>query len=37
MWMARQFPTVPFERYVDDAVVHQHQRLKAETCVELRI
>jgi RNA-directed DNA polymerase len=22
MWMARQFPTVPFERYVDDAVVH---------------
>lgn len=22
MWMARQFPSVPFERYVDDAVVH---------------
>jgi RNA-directed DNA polymerase len=21
-WMAREFPTVPFERYVDDAVVH---------------
>jgi group II intron reverse transcriptase/maturase len=21
-WMARQFPSVPFERYVDDAVVH---------------
>ena len=21
-WMARQFPGVPFERYVDDAVVH---------------
>ena len=22
MWMAREFPGVPFERYVDDAVVH---------------
>jgi group II intron reverse transcriptase/maturase len=22
MWMAREFPTVTFERYVDDAVVH---------------
>ena len=22
MWMAREFPVVPFERYVDDAVVH---------------
>lgn len=22
MWMAREFPSVPFERYVDDAVVH---------------
>ncbi len=22
VWMAREFPTVPFERYVDDAVVH---------------
>ena len=21
-WMARQFPSVPFERYCDDAVVH---------------
>jgi retron-type reverse transcriptase len=21
-WMAREFPTVPFERYADDAVVH---------------
>ena len=21
-WMAREFPTVRFERYVDDAVVH---------------
>ncbi|WP_432989816.1 group II intron reverse transcriptase/maturase [Dactylosporangium sp. CA-233914] len=22
MWMARMFPTIPFERYVDDVVVH---------------
>ena len=22
MWMAREFPGVPFERYVDDAVIH---------------
>ena len=22
MWLARKFPSVPFERYVDDAVVH---------------
>src|SRR5260221_4446744 len=22
MWMAGKFPSVPFERYVDDAVVH---------------
>lgn len=22
MWMARQFPAIPFERYADDAVVH---------------
>ena len=22
VWMAREFPAVPFERYVDDAVVH---------------
>jgi RNA-directed DNA polymerase len=22
LWMARKFPSVPFERYVDDAVVH---------------
>ncbi|MET7783685.1 group II intron reverse transcriptase/maturase [Streptomyces sp. NPDC005388] len=22
VWMAREFPTVPFERYADDAVVH---------------
>jgi hypothetical protein len=21
-WMARQFPTVPFERYADDGVIH---------------
>ena len=22
MWMAREFPTIPFERYVDDVVLH---------------
>jgi len=22
MWMSREFPTIPFERYADDAVVH---------------
>lgn len=22
VWMARSFPALPFERYVDDAVVH---------------
>jgi retron-type reverse transcriptase len=22
LWMAREFPAVTFERYVDDAVVH---------------
>jgi RNA-directed DNA polymerase len=29
-WMARQFPTVPFERYVDDAVVHCVSQAQAE-------
>ncbi|WP_156249763.1 reverse transcriptase domain-containing protein, partial [Lentzea aerocolonigenes] len=30
-WMAREFPTVPFERYVDDAVVHCASKAQAET------
>jgi group II intron reverse transcriptase/maturase len=29
-WMARQFPSVPFERYCDDAVVHCVSRRQAE-------
>jgi group II intron reverse transcriptase/maturase len=30
LWMAREFPNVPFERYVDDAVVHCVSRRQAE-------
>lgn len=30
LWMAREFPTVRFERYVDDAVVHCVTRRQAE-------
>ena len=30
-WMARQFPTVAFERYVDDAVVHCVSEAQART------
>ncbi len=30
-WMAREFPSVPFERYVDDAVVHCVSELQART------
>ena len=30
-WMARQFPAVPFERYVDDAVVHCVSQAQAQT------
>jgi RNA-directed DNA polymerase len=29
-WMARQFPGIPFERYVDDAVVHCVSQAQAE-------
>jgi RNA-directed DNA polymerase len=29
-WMARQFPGVPFERYVDDAVVHCVSKAQAQ-------
>ena len=31
-WMAREFPTVPFERYADDAVVHCVSERQAHTC-----
>lgn len=30
MWMARNFPGCPFERYADDAVVHCTSRQQAE-------
>lgn len=29
-WMRRTFPSVPFERYADDAIVHCGSRLQAE-------
>jgi len=29
-WMAREYPSVPFERYVDDAVVHCVSKAQAE-------
>jgi RNA-directed DNA polymerase len=30
LWMAREFPGCPFERYADDAVVHCKSRRQAE-------
>jgi RNA-directed DNA polymerase len=33
-WMAREFPEVRFERYVDDAVVHCRSRVQARMLVE---
>ena len=30
-WMAREFPAVAFERYVDDAVVHCRSEAQART------
>jgi group II intron reverse transcriptase/maturase len=33
MWMAREFPTVTFERYVDDAVVHCDSETQAQVVV----
>jgi RNA-directed DNA polymerase len=29
-WMAKQFPTIPFERYADDAVVHCRSQRQAQ-------
>ncbi|MCX4538306.1 group II intron reverse transcriptase/maturase [Streptomyces sp. NBC_01669] len=34
MWMAREFPAAPFERYVDDAVVHCVSERQARQLVE---
>lgn len=37
MWMQRQFPDVPFERYADDVVCHCHSRWQADALIrELR-
>jgi RNA-directed DNA polymerase len=33
MWMAREFPTITFERYVDDAVVHCESETQAHVVV----
>jgi len=33
-WMARRFPAVPFERYVDDAVVHCRSERQARMVVQ---
>jgi RNA-directed DNA polymerase len=30
VWMARQYPHLPFERYADDAIVHCRNRREAE-------
>jgi RNA-directed DNA polymerase len=29
-WMKRRYPSVPFERYADDAIVHCHSQAQAE-------
>jgi retron-type reverse transcriptase len=34
LWMARKFPSVPFERYVDDAVVHCLSERQARMLVQ---
>lgn len=37
MWMQRQFPGVPFERYADDVVCHCHSQWQADALIsELR-
>ena len=33
-WMAREFPDLPFERYVDDAVVHCRTQRQAQMLVQ---
>jgi group II intron reverse transcriptase/maturase len=40
VWMAREFPTVPFERYVDDVVVHcvsERQAHKVLAAIDARM
>jgi RNA-directed DNA polymerase len=36
VWMARNFPDCPFERYADDAIVHCKTRRQAEYCMDGR-
>jgi len=33
VWMGREFPDVPFERYADDAICHCRTRMRAERLV----
>jgi RNA-directed DNA polymerase len=33
MWMAREFPHIPFERYADDGVPRTHRRKEVRNCV----
>ncbi|EQA2587333.1 reverse transcriptase domain-containing protein, partial [Shigella sonnei] len=33
MWMQRQFPGVPFERYADDVVCHCHSQWQADALI----
>ena len=34
LWMRREFPACPFERYADDAVVHCRTRQEAEMVLD---
>ena len=34
LWLAREFPGCPFERYADDAVVHCRSKARAEAVLE---
>jgi len=30
LWMARTYPTIQFERYADDVIIHAKSRAQAE-------
>jgi retron-type reverse transcriptase len=34
VWMARKYPSIPFERYADDAIVHCRTKKEAENLRE---
>jgi RNA-directed DNA polymerase len=34
MWMAREFPAVPFERYADDAILHCKSKMHAQMVLD---